>query len=99
MTDRIFASIQELTGTQFVSGCPWRALRDPFVQRVIYAMPFFESGQLAFALPQPSARLVAGIRHYHHVTNRVWSKQMELEKQERARVRPLPMRGGHVRGR
>jgi hypothetical protein len=84
MTDGIRRTMQDMTGASCI-GCPWHALRDPFVQRVLAAMPFFESGQLAFYATQPSHRLVHGIRYYHSIGNRVFSKQMELDRAQRDR--------------
>lgn len=94
MTDGIRRAMKELTDHEPI-GCPWRALHDPFVVRVLAAMPFFESGQLAYGVPQPSHRLLAGMRHYHSAVERAHSRQLERERIEREGKRqPLPMRGG-----
>lgn len=94
MTDPIRRTVQEYTGTELM-GCPWRAFADPFVSRVLSAMSFFESGQLAFAVPQPSHRLVAGIHFYQSVSSNIYAKQLELERLERERTarQPPPTRG------
>lgn len=87
--------MKDLTGGAELSQCPWLALSDPFVARVRAAMPFFESGQLGFGVPNPSHRLVDGISHFYTVSNRVYARQMEIDRAERQRApNALPMRGG-----
>lgn len=65
--------------------CPWNALRDPFVARVLEAHRF--KGELAFAVPQPSHRLVKGLAHFEYVGNRIdqmmWEQRKEQREQER----------------
>ena len=99
MTAPIRKTVAEMTG-QPCRTCPWSALRDPFVHRVLAAMTFFESGQLAFALPAPSHRLVSGISFYHSTSNRMFAKQQELADQQRAREQqqPAPSSKGRRRG-
>lgn len=82
VTDGILNVAEEWTGDRPMS-CPWRALYEPFVQRVMEAYRFFESGQLAFRLPRPSYRLVAGISHYHEARGRVRSKLWDLKAEQR----------------
>jgi hypothetical protein len=72
----------DMTGVD-VSGCPWRAFTIPIVREVLHALRFFESGNLALALPDPSHRLMEGIGFWQQVYNRVQSKQLELERKER----------------
>lgn len=78
----------DLTGT-FVPSCPWRAFRHPLVGEVMRAVQFYETGNLAFAHPEPSHRLVEGIRHWNSAYNRMHSRQLEIEREtlERERVR------------
>lgn len=84
MTAGIRQTIQTVTGSP-VDVCPWRAFRDPFVARVLAAFRFFESGQLSFALPDPSHRLVEGLAFYSQVDNRVHGHLMDKDREERKR--------------
>lgn len=84
MTAGIRQTMQQMTGEN-VDTCPWRAFRDPFVGRVLAAMRFFESGQLAYHAPNPSHRLVEGIGWYHTVDNRVHGHVMDKDREERKR--------------
>lgn len=94
MTEPIRRTIKDMTG-QYVGGCPWYALRDSLVHRVLRALPFFESGQLAFIEPFPSHRLVSAIRHYNACSNRMFARQQELERKERERTARTPPQRGH----
>ena len=87
MTNGVLSAIEDYTGHRPVS-CPWRAFFDPFVQRVLKAYRFFESGQLAWSTPRASHRLVEGVGFYHGVDNAVWSKQLRQDDEQRKR-------GGH----
>lgn len=84
MTAGIRQTIQTVTGVP-ADTCPWRAFRDPFVARVLNAYRFFESGQLAFALPEPSHRLVEGLAFYAQVDGRVHGHLMDKEREDRKR--------------
>lgn len=84
MTAGIRQTIATVTGTP-VDVCPWRAFTDPFVARVLHAFRFFESGQLSFALPEPSHRLVEGLAFYAQVDNRVHGYMLDKEREERKR--------------
>lgn len=86
MTDGIRSAVQDMTG-HFVSGCPWRAFSAPIVREVMQAIQFFESGNLAFANPEPSHRLVEGIAFWNSGYNRMYSRQLEVERAERERER------------
>lgn len=66
-------------------GCPWYALRDPFVRRVLDAYPWFESGQINTYLPRASHRVIEGLGYYHGVIGICHSKQMELERENAAK--------------
>ncbi len=74
--------MHSMTG-QWIDTCPWRAFLDPFVQRVLAALKFMESGQLAFLLPNPTHRLVEGISYYLGVDNQVHGMILDHEREER----------------
>ena len=82
MTAGIRSTIRTMTGDEAMS-CPWRAFQDPFVHRVLDGVSL--GGELAFALPDPSHRLVEGIKYYRRVDNRVAGRFMDLERAERER--------------
>ena len=65
--------------------CPWGAFTVPIVLEVLHALRFFESGNLALALPHPSHRLIEGIGFWNQVYNRIQSKQMERDREVRAK--------------
>ena len=94
MTDGIRSAMLDMTGA-YVPGCPWRAFRNPIVGEVMRAVQFYESGNLAFAIPDPSARLVEGIRVWNQAYNRMHARQLELEREnaererENERLRPV----------
>ena len=81
MTDGIMDTVEGWTGTRAIE-CPWRAFFDPFVNRVRAAYEFFVEGQLEVAFPDPSARLVDGVMHYHRAVNGCERKRMEAEREE-----------------
>ncbi len=79
-TDGIRKTVEEWTG-EYIDTCPWRAFFDPFVMRVLDAYAWQEGGNLSFAIPHPSYRLVQGIRAYRSFLNTIQSKQWELERE------------------
>lgn len=81
-TDGILDTVKAWTGDRPMA-CPWDAFRDPFVSRVIDVWPFYDKGQLLTAVPQPSFRLLAGVRHYAYVSSRVDMKKFEQDKERR----------------
>lgn len=86
--------VREWTGDTPI-GCPWFALRDPFVARVTSAFRFFESGQLDFVEPSPSQRFVDGVAYYAYVDGRVHRKQFDLDTERREReARSVRSRAG-----
>ena len=85
MTDGIFSTIEDWTGTRPIS-CPWSAFFDPFVKRVLFAYRFFVEGQVAWASPDPSARLVAGVACYDAAAKACESKRAEQQREE-SRIR------------
>ena len=82
MSDGVMSAMRAATGSDALA-CPWRAFSDPLVQRVLTALPFFESGQLAFKLPAPSHRLVEAIGWYQTVSNRMAALEMDERRKER----------------
>lgn len=84
MTDGILSTVEQWTGDRPAS-CPWAAFFDPFVHRVLTAHRAFESGNLAWAQPNPSHRLVQGVLHYDGVLSRCHALRMKQEAEERAR--------------
>lgn len=44
--EKILSECEEATGTR-PSGCPWRALRDPYVAQVVRSHRWWKAGQLA----------------------------------------------------
>jgi len=82
MSEGVRSAMRAATGSDAI-GCPWRAFSDPLVQRVLSALPFFESGQLAFKLPAPSHRLVEAVGWYQTVSNRMTALEMDERKKER----------------
>lgn len=84
MTDSILQTAADWTGARPLT-CPWRAFYDPFVRRVQHAYRFFESGNLAVFLPNPSHRLMEGISHMHSVQNRISHHLHEQDRKERER--------------
>lgn len=82
MTHQIRAAMESMTGTR-VDTCPWSAFNHEIVWRVQSALPYFESGQLAFVLPDPSHRLVEALTFWTGVDNRVHGKQLDKEREKR----------------
>jgi hypothetical protein len=77
-TDGIRKTVEEWTG-EYIETCPWRAFFDPFVGRVLDAHAWVESGNLGVAAPDPSYRLVEGLKSYRMFLNAIQQKQWELE--------------------
>ena len=96
MTDGILSTVEGWTGTRAIE-CPWRAFFDLFVARVRAAYEFFVEGQMAVAFPDPSARLVAGVLHFHRAVNSCERTRMEEERTQREQVRnaAAPAARGH----
>lgn len=70
MTDGILNTVKEWTGAEFRGGCPWRPLMtDELVREVIQAYPFFKNGTLALFNPNPSHRLMMGLRAFHRAND------------------------------
>jgi len=88
--------MKEMTGVD-ISGCPWRSFAAPIVREVLHALRFFESGNLALALPNPSHRVIEGIGFWNQVYNRVQSKQMEMEREQRKQESTVSQTQSQVR--
>lgn len=84
LTDGILNTVEQWTGVRPLA-CPWRAFFDPFVARVMHAYRFFESGQLSWAHPTPSSRLVAGVEHYHGAVTACHGHRAKLDAEARRR--------------
>lgn len=76
--------VESFTGTRSAT-CPWSVFRDDEnVIATLKAYPFFESGQLDFALgDDPPNILVESLEVYHTALNRTRSKQDERRARER----------------
>ena len=86
MTEGIFDTVKDWTGDRPAT-CPWWALSDPLVKRVLDAYGWWEDGHLEFALPFASHRLVEGLGHYHMAKGLITSQQMQQDDEEREKKR------------
>lgn len=84
MTDGVLRTIKDWTGSEY-HGCPWRAFSEPLVREVHQAFPFFSNGTLGMFVPDPSHRLMVGLRHFSQTREAIQVKQIELDR-ERAKV-------------
>ena len=83
MTAGILDTIGRVTGDRQRT-CPWFAFREPFVGRVLSAVKFQEHGNMSWAVPNPSHRLVCGVDHYMSADNRVQCMHDDMARAERA---------------
>jgi hypothetical protein len=74
--------IHEHTETRCI-GCPWQALRDPYVQRVFEAYEWAEKGELAFYAPDAGSRVVRGVTWLRTVLGKIDAVQREHERKKR----------------
>ena len=75
--------VEKLSGCRATT-CPWSAFFDPLVIAVLAAYPYYESGQLAFALGNdPPAVMVEAIECYHTALARVRDAQEVERKAEK----------------
>jgi hypothetical protein len=93
MTDGIRSTILQMTGA-FVPGCPWHAFKHPIVRDVMQVLPFVESGNLEFVCPEPSHRLVEAVALWTTMYNRMMSKQLEIEREQKKREIAEPIGSG-----
>jgi hypothetical protein len=75
MTSNTHNAIEGMTGHRPVS-CPWAALFDPFVHRVIVAHEHYENGRPSL-VTQPSHRLVEGVSLYSRTLDSIEAQQLE----------------------
>lgn len=77
------AVVEKYSGTRATT-CPWAAFGNVVVIATLAAYPYFESGQLAFALGNdPPAVMVEAIECYHTALARVRDVQETERKAER----------------
>lgn len=98
----MFAEIEKATGVR-PTGCPWRALRDPFVRAVQDAYPWAESGELRLRWgADPPHALILGVEVYrralratqaHDTERRDEARRREAERNKPKRP-PDPQRPG-----
>lgn len=87
MTEPIFRAVEAWTGDRPLT-CPWAALRDEFVARVLVAYEWYRERQLDTLDPEPSARLIDGVTHYHRVYQRAGAcADEERREREKAHAR------------
>jgi hypothetical protein len=88
MTDGALSTIKNWTGVAFTGGCPWRPLmNDPLVHEVLAAWPFFENGTLALYNPNPSHRLMEGLRALKRARDACKAEASELDYEAAKRGR------------
>lgn len=80
MTDGIRDTVKRYTGHE-PRACPWAALRDPFVYRVISSVGPAEDGNLSTYLPSPSHRLLDGIGFYRRIDASIHAQQLKAERE------------------
>lgn len=66
-------------------GCPWRALRDPFVVRVVNAYAPWKIGH-----PIREERLRRGVEAFHRAVENVMAADMRREKKKREAKQKAP---------
>jgi len=84
--EKVLAAIERDTGVR-PDGCPWRALRDPFVGRVVRAHRSWKNGH-----PIREARLLAGVEAYDAALNQIEAADMKADRREREsrKAEPAP---------
>lgn len=85
MTNGVFDTVEQWTGHRPAS-CPWRAFSHPLVRQVIDAWPYFERNSLSIWAPEPSHRLVLGLRLFAAARDRIASEQHRLAAESRGRA-------------
>lgn len=78
----MIATVAAWTGVE-TSGCPWRAMNDPFVMRVFDLYRLYDKGQLGFFYPNLSARELEGVQFLASLFNLIDAQALELERKER----------------
>lgn len=87
ITATVRAAIESWTGTACTT-CPWRAMYDPRVARVIEAWRWFDKGQFAAAYPEPTHWLVQAVAFFQQVWTSMEAAEREMERKERAGRKP-----------
>jgi hypothetical protein len=88
--EQVLDGIERDTGTR-PSGCPWRALRDPFVQRVLRAHRGFAHGDMSARLGgRTPAALVAGVEAFDAAKNAIEAADIRADRAEAERKRAGP---------
>lgn len=81
----ILASCEEATGSE-PAGCPWAAMRDPFVLEVIQAHRWSESGQLDVHYPSGIPNVVKlGVEWWAGAVSSVQTHDIREDRRRRAR--------------
>ncbi len=79
MTNGVLQVVDDWAGARPIT-CPWKAFFDPFVGRVLSAHRFFETGNLAVMMPNPSHRLVEGVALFNSIMARITNMQIEQDR-------------------
>lgn len=86
MTDGILSTVEEWTGSRPLS-CPWRAFYDPLVTAVTEAWSFFDKGALGLYAPDPSHRLMMGLRCFAQAADEIRAEQSRMDAEAARRRR------------
>ncbi len=84
LAEQAFRGIESDTGTK-PDGCPWRALRDPFVRQVLHVYPAWKTGH-----DVNPARLRNAVQAYHAALNAIEVADMKRERKRREAKKPGP---------
>jgi hypothetical protein len=84
MTQGQLDACEKWTGQRPRDGCPWAALRDHFVGRVLKAYRQYEKGQLHVFEPRISNRLALAVPYYAQQLESVDAQRDEEERRNRA---------------
>ncbi len=82
MADAVRGAVEDWTGDR-PPMCPWRPFalpRNRYVDRVLRAFRWYETGQLELYEPEPSYRLLEGISHLASVRALVEAQLLEEER-------------------
>lgn len=78
MTNGVHTTIKDFTGAS-CGGCPWFVFNDPLVREVLAAWPFYKRGQLDVYNPDPSHRLVEGLRTFERAQDDCSAERSRLD--------------------
>jgi hypothetical protein len=86
--NNVFAAVEDWTGDRS-NTCPWRALFDEYVARVLAMHQAWKEHQLLTAFPRPSYREMQGVMHYDRTLAKIEARQLKEDadrlKRERTR--------------